>query len=81
MSPFFYCIALPTASCLINNQNIISNTENLSFRLSNDELIVNGKMQTAEVQRQFKEKYIQKNGDRLSYSKKGNTTSITINKD
>jgi hypothetical protein len=65
----------------LGNQKLASNADDLSFSLTNDELIVNGTKQPSEIQQQFKEKYIQNSGDRFNYSKKGNTTSITINKE
>ncbi|HWJ30458.1 MAG TPA: hypothetical protein VNS32_28250, partial [Flavisolibacter sp.] len=64
----------------LNNQNLVPDPENLSFSLTNNELIVNGTKQPAEIHQRFKEKYIQKSGDRFNYSRKGNTTSITISK-
>jgi hypothetical protein len=65
----------------LSNRKLVSDPENLSFSLTNNELIVNGTKQPAEIHRQFKDKYIQKSGDRFNYSKKGNTTSITINRE
>lgn len=65
----------------LNNRKLVSDEDNLSFSLTNNELIVNGTKQPAEIHQQFKEKYIQNSGDRFNYSKKGNTTSITINKE
>lgn len=65
----------------LNNRKLVSDEDNLSFSLTNNELIVNGTKQPAEIHQQFKEKYLQNSGDRFNYSKKGNTTSITINKE
>jgi bla regulator protein blaR1 len=65
----------------LGNRNLVTDENDLSFSLSDKELVVNGKKQPAEIHQQFKEKYIQKKGDRFKYSKKGNSTSITINKD
>jgi hypothetical protein len=65
----------------LNNRKLASDADNLSFSLSNKELIVNGTKQPAEIHQQFKEKYIQKDNDRFNYSRKGNTTSITISKE
>jgi bla regulator protein blaR1 len=65
----------------LNDQNLVNDENNLSFSLSDKELVVDGKKQAAEIHNQFKEKYIQNNRDRFIYSKKGNATSITINKE
>jgi bla regulator protein blaR1 len=64
----------------LGNQNLVKDENQLSFRLSDKELVVDGKKQPDEIHQQFKEKYIHNNGDSFIYSKKGNSTSITINK-
>jgi bla regulator protein blaR1 len=64
----------------LGNQNLLKDENDLSFRLNDKELVVDGKKQSDEIHQQFKEKYIQNSGDSFSYSKKGNSTSITINK-
>jgi bla regulator protein BlaR1 len=65
----------------LTNANVISNTDNLSFSLNNESLTVNGKKQSSDLHKKLKDKYIQKPGDLYKYSKNGNSTSITINKD
>ena len=65
----------------LNSHQLVTDPENFSFSLNNNELIVNGKKQPAEIYQQFKERYIQNSGDRFNYSKKGSTTNITINRD
>jgi bla regulator protein blaR1 len=65
----------------LNNHKLVSDANNLSFSLTNTELIVNGSKQSAEIHQQFKDKYIQNNSDHFNYSRKGNTTTITINKE
>ena len=65
----------------LGEQNLVKDENNLSFSLNDKELVVDGKKQPAEIHQQFKEKYIQNNRDRFIYSKKGNSTSITINKE
>jgi bla regulator protein blaR1 len=65
----------------LNDQNLVKDETNLSFSLSDKELVVDGKRQPSEIHQQFKEKYIENSSDRFIYSKKGNATSITINKE
>jgi hypothetical protein len=65
----------------LNGYQLVSDPEKLSFSLDNNELIVNGVKQPAEIHQKLKGKYIQKPGDRFNYSKTGKTTSITINRD
>jgi len=60
---------------------LVDDTENLSFTLNSKELVVNGKKQSAEVHRQFKEKYLDKDGDYFIYKRKGNSISTSINKE
>lgn len=65
----------------LDNHKLVPDADNLSFSLTNTELIVNGTKQPAEMHKEFKEKYIQNSSDRFNYLRKGNTTSITINKE
>ena len=65
----------------LSGQNLVSDEENLSFKLNNRELVVNGKKQPAEIHQKLKEKYIQKQGDHYTYNRKGGSTNITIHKD
>jgi chromosome segregation ATPase len=60
---------------------LITDNQPLSFSLNNNELIVNGAKQPADMHRSLKEKYVHSPGDNFSYSKNGGTTTITINKD
>ncbi|WP_316797757.1 M56 family metallopeptidase [Pedobacter frigidisoli] len=56
----------------INNQllkdQIIKNTNNLSYKLNKDELIVNGVKQSAEVQKKYKSKYLKNDRHSLMYN-------------
>lgn len=65
----------------LNHQRLVTGTDTLSFTLNDNELVINGKRQSSEIHRQFKEKYLHNNNDRFIYSRKGNQTSITINKE
>jgi bla regulator protein blaR1 len=65
----------------LGDRNLVKDENDLSFSLSDKELVVDGKKQPSEIHQEFKEKYIENSSDRFIYSKKGNSTSITINKD
>jgi len=45
---------------------LISDKKNLSFRLTNDELIINGIKQTDEIHNQILKKYVKKPGDNIT---------------
>ncbi|KLT66684.1 M56 family metallopeptidase [Pedobacter sp. BMA] len=47
---------------------IIKNTNNLSYKLNKDELIVNGIKQSAEVQKKYKSKFLKNDGHSLMYN-------------
>jgi beta-lactamase regulating signal transducer with metallopeptidase domain len=59
-------------------KNIIKSKENLSFRLDNDELIVNDEKQPASLHSELKEKYISDPGDYYDYKNAGGSTNISI---
>ena len=63
------------------NAKLIDNREDLSFTLNSKSLTVNGKQQPDDVFQRFREKYIRKPGDLINYTKKENSTHITINRD
>jgi beta-lactamase regulating signal transducer with metallopeptidase domain len=65
----------------LSDNNLVSDKENLSFRLDNRELLVNGTRQPAELHQVLKEKYLHGSDDLFDYSKKGSSTTITINKE
>jgi hypothetical protein len=65
----------------LRQNNLISNTDAFSFSLNNNELIVNGSRQPAELHKSLKEKYIHNPADLFNYSKNGSSTNITINKE
>ena len=65
----------------LTKNNVITTGNDLSFSLNNKELIVNGKKQPGNLHQSLKEKYLQKPGDHIRYSKKGGSTSININKE
>ena len=59
-------------------QNIISTKDgNLSFELSANKFIINGKKQPADVHNSYKEKYLKKNSDYYKYSRKNGSINIT----
>jgi len=61
-------------------QNLIATPEgDLSFELSPDKFIINGKKQPADVHRSFKEKFLKKNTDYFKFSRKNGSINITAN--
>lgn len=62
-------------------RGIITNSDVMSFSLSNKELTVNGKKGPSDLHQALKEKYIKKDGDYFSYSKSGGNTTTTVNKE
>jgi bla regulator protein blaR1 len=60
------------------NENVIQDKNDLSFTLNNDELIVNGIKQPAELHRKLREKYIRNPKDQFIYTQKNDTRSMTI---
>ena len=65
----------------LSDNNLVSDKENLSFRLDSRELLVNGSRQPAELHQVLKEKYLHGSDDLFDYSRKGTSTTITINKE
>lgn len=65
----------------LEGENLVTDRDNLSFSLDSKQLMVNGARQPGEIFQRFKEKYIQREGDRYNYSKHGGSTTITINRD
>lgn len=59
-------------------KNIVKSKENLSFRLDNNELIVNDVKQPESLHSELKEKYISDPGDYYDYKNSGGSTSIGI---
>ncbi|MFL5740019.1 MAG: M56 family metallopeptidase [Flavisolibacter sp.] len=66
-------------SDLLQNQ-LIKNTDPLSFQLSDQELTVNGKKQPSNIHQIFKDRYIHNKSDLFNYSRKGGSKSVTINR-
>jgi beta-lactamase regulating signal transducer with metallopeptidase domain len=60
-------------------EKVISSADNLTFTLSNNTLTVNGVAQSAALHSKLK-KFIKGQGDTITYSKDGNTTSSSINR-
>jgi hypothetical protein len=52
----------------LQEANIISSTNNLSFRLTNDELIVNGIKQPGDIHQKILKKYMTKPGETITFS-------------
>jgi len=52
----------------LQEANIISSTNNLSFRLTNDELIVNGVKQPGDIHQKILKKYMTKPGETITFS-------------
>ncbi len=52
----------------LEDANIITTRSNLSFRLTNDELIVNGVKQPDAIHQKILKKYVRKPGDIVSMS-------------
>jgi len=72
----------PSVEAIIGDlivENLIQSTTNVSFSLTNTELIVNGKTQTKAMHEKFKSKFIKHPSDRFKYSKQGKSTKTEIN--
>ena len=52
----------------LEKANIINTRNNLSFRITNDELIVNGVKQTDAIHQNILKRYVRKQGDNISLS-------------
>jgi bla regulator protein BlaR1 len=57
---------------------LLEDPDSFSFVLNNDEMLVNGQPQAANIHDQFKKKYIKDPTDRISYSKANGTTHFDI---
>ena len=72
----------PTIASIIKDlqlNKLIQSENNMSFSLTNTELIVNGKVQSKTMHEKFKSKYLKHPADRYKYSKEGNSTRTEIN--
>jgi hypothetical protein len=54
--------------CDLEKANIINTRDNLSFRITNDELIINGIKQANAIHQSILKKYVRKPGDNISLS-------------
>jgi len=61
-------------------EKLITDKENVSFSLTADGLIVNGKKQPDALFTQARDKYLKDPGDKIVYSKKGSSESFSINR-
>jgi bla regulator protein blaR1 len=61
-------------------EQVITSTDELSFTLTENELVVNGTRQDPALQQRLKERYNLKNGDRIDYRKSGGSTSTSIHR-
>ena len=57
---------------------LITQKDELSFRLSQDEFVVNDKPQPAKVLKRYKEKYVKHPSDNYAYAKSGGHTSSHV---
>lgn len=57
---------------------IITETNPLSFRINQREMVVNGVQQPEALKRQFHDKYVKKPSNTYSYSRNGGTTTSTV---
>ena len=64
----------------LTREQVISSTDELSFRLTDDELVVNGTRQEHALQQRLKERYNLKSGDRIEYRKSGGSTTTSIHR-
>ena len=65
----------------LKEENLLDNSENFSFELDDDKLIVNGKKQPTEVHDRYKKKYITNPKNQYKFSQKGNTRNSTVVED
>ena len=72
---------IPSIISDLYQNKVITSEDPLSFTLNNNELVVNGKKQPAELHQKLKVKYIRKSGDFFSYVHQGGTTRSTIERD
>jgi beta-lactamase regulating signal transducer with metallopeptidase domain len=62
----------------IVDNNIAKANEVKSFTLNENEFVVNGQKQSSSLHEKLKKLYIESAGDHINYSKSGNSTSISI---
>ena len=67
----------PIIEEMVEQKLIATQEGNLSFELSSDKFIINGKKQPANVHSIFKEKYLKKNSDYYKYSRKNGSINIS----
>ncbi len=65
----------------LKEEKLLDNSDNFSFELDEDKLIVNGKKQPTEVHDRYKKKYITNPKNQYKFSQKGNTRSSTVVED
>jgi hypothetical protein len=65
------------------NDNIVKDTEKISFTLNNNQFEVNGERQPAAVHEKFRERYLKGKKDHINYSRDKNSrnTNISINEE
>ena len=63
---------------ILEEEEIIDSRERISFTLTEDNFIVNGRRQSTDLHERLKDRFIEKSGDHISYFKDGNTTRTTI---
>jgi len=66
---------------LLKRNNIIKGKDGTTFKLNNEELLVNGVKQSTEIHQVLKQKYINKSGDYYTFSSSGGTTDITVHRE
>ena len=66
---------------LLKRNNIIKGKDGTKFKLNNEELLVNGIRQSAEIQQLLKQKYIYKSGDYYTFSSSRGSTDITVHRE
>jgi len=66
---------------VLKKNNIIKGKDGTTFKLNNDELLVNGIKQSAELHQVLKQRYINKGGDYYTFSSSSGTTDITVHRE
>jgi len=62
----------------LKEEKLLDNSDNFSFELNNEELIVNGKKQSKEIHDRYKKKYITNPKNQYKFSQNGNTRNSTV---
>ena len=65
----------------LKDEKLLDNSDNFSFELDENKLIVNGKKQPTEVHDRYKKKYITNPKNQYKFSQSGNTRNSTIIED